>query len=257
MASPSVRSGALPHRPVRSAQLRPQHAARRRTADRSVVEHHRQPHRRHRGVARVHLGVQRWLVFGGSWGSALALAYAERFVHRVSEMVLFGVTTGRREEFDWLFRDGLAPLFPEEWQRRRDAIPPSERSATSSKPIRGCCTIPMRMCERAPRTRGVCGNRRRRIGRRNRVWRRRFSDPRFALAFARIVTHYVRHDAWLGDGGGDARHRSARDSAWRADQRPLRPAGAARHRVGTQPPLAAVPNSSSSTMPDTRQATRA
>src|SRR5262245_28883182 len=47
---------------------------------------------------RVHLGVQRWLVLGGSWGSALALAYAERFSRHVTELVLFGVTTGRREE---------------------------------------------------------------------------------------------------------------------------------------------------------------
>src|SRR5215475_4948432 len=49
----------------------------------------------------AHLGVQRWLVLGGSWGSALALAYAEQHSYRVTELVLFGVTTGRREEFDW------------------------------------------------------------------------------------------------------------------------------------------------------------
>jgi proline iminopeptidase len=70
---------------------------------------------------RMHLGVQRWLVLGGSWGSGLALAYAERFPDRVTELVLFGVTTGRREEFDWLFRDGLARVFPEAWELRREA----------------------------------------------------------------------------------------------------------------------------------------
>jgi len=52
-------------------------------------------------LLRVHLNVERWLVLGGSWGSALALAYAERFSTRVTELILFGVTTGRREEFDW------------------------------------------------------------------------------------------------------------------------------------------------------------
>ena len=53
---------------------------------------------------RRHLQVDRWLVLGGSWGSTLALAYAEQHPERVSEMILLGVTTGRHAEFDWLFR---------------------------------------------------------------------------------------------------------------------------------------------------------
>ena len=57
---------------------------------------------------RSHLGIERWLVFGGSWGSTLALAYAESHLERVTELVLFGVTTGRHTEFDWTFRGGLA-----------------------------------------------------------------------------------------------------------------------------------------------------
>jgi len=76
---------------------------------------------------RTHLGVQRWLVLGGSWGSALALAYAERFVERVTDLVLFGVTTGRREEFDWLFRDGLAPLARAALRGARTPAPPRQR----------------------------------------------------------------------------------------------------------------------------------
>lgn len=63
-------------------------------------------------LLRVHLTVERWLVLGGSWGSALALAYAERFPIRVTELILFGVTTGRREEFDWLFGDGSWRVLP-------------------------------------------------------------------------------------------------------------------------------------------------
>ncbi len=58
---------------------------------------------------RRYLQVDRWLVLGGSWGSTLALAYAERHPHRVSELILFGVTTGRHAEFDWLFRGGVEP----------------------------------------------------------------------------------------------------------------------------------------------------
>jgi proline iminopeptidase len=76
---------------------------------------------------REHLGIERWLVLGGSWGSTLALAYAERHPQRVSEMVLFGVTTGRRCEFDWLFRGGVAVLFPEQWERLRAALPAADR----------------------------------------------------------------------------------------------------------------------------------
>jgi len=57
---------------------------------------------------RQHLHIDRWLVFGGSWGSTLALAYAERYRERVTQIILFGVTTGRHQEIDWLFRGGVA-----------------------------------------------------------------------------------------------------------------------------------------------------
>lgn len=76
---------------------------------------------------RQHLDVDRWLVLGGSWGSTLALAYAETHPGRVTEMILFGVTTGRHEEFDWAFRGGLARLFREQWERLRTALPAPER----------------------------------------------------------------------------------------------------------------------------------
>ncbi len=67
---------------------------------------------------REHLGIERWLLFGSSWGSTLILAYAERHPERVSEIVITGVTTGRRSEIDWLYR-GVGRFFPEEWERFR------------------------------------------------------------------------------------------------------------------------------------------
>ena len=76
---------------------------------------------------RQHLDVDRWLVFGGSWGCTLALAYAERYPERVTEMILFGITTGRHQEIDWLFRGGVAIFFPEQWERLRTALPVAER----------------------------------------------------------------------------------------------------------------------------------
>ncbi|MGW4527628.1 prolyl aminopeptidase [Amycolatopsis sp. NPDC004378] len=65
---------------------------------------------------REHLGIERWLVTGGSWGTTLALVYAERFPERVTELVLSAISTTRRSEIDWLYR-GVGRFFPEEWAR--------------------------------------------------------------------------------------------------------------------------------------------
>lgn len=67
---------------------------------------------------RVRLGIDKWLLFGGSWGSSLILAYAERHPERVSEIVIPSVTTTRRSEIDWLYR-GAGQIFPEAWERFR------------------------------------------------------------------------------------------------------------------------------------------
>lgn len=150
-------------------------------------------------LLRAHLRIDRWLVLGGSWGSTLALAYAERYPDRVTELVLFGVTAGRRKEFDWTFREGLGMLFPKEWEERRSSLPHEYRdqdivgayarllahhdSAVQERAARAWCLWESATPEWPPK--GTLG--------------RRFEDLRFALAFARIVTHYVRHDAWLGE----------------------------------------------------------
>ncbi|TDB79694.1 prolyl aminopeptidase [Micromonospora sp. KC721] len=67
-------------------------------------------------VLRTHLGVDRWLLHGGSWGSTLILAYAERYPERVSEIVIAAVTSTRRSEIDWLYR-GVGRFFPQQWER--------------------------------------------------------------------------------------------------------------------------------------------
>lgn len=149
---------------------------------------------------RQHLGFNRWLVLGGSWGSTLALAYAETHPDRVSQMILFGVTTGRRSEFDWTFRGGLAAFFPEQWDSLRAGVPVAERDGDIVEAYHGLLHDPDPVVrQRAaeawctwesatptwPPTTGLA---------------ERFTDPSYALAFARIVTHYVRHNAWLEDG---------------------------------------------------------
>ncbi len=73
------------------------------------------------------LGIDRWQVFGGSWGSTLALAYAQKHPERVSELVLRGIFTVRQREFDWLYRFGTNQLFPEAWQGLVADIPQDEQ----------------------------------------------------------------------------------------------------------------------------------
>jgi proline iminopeptidase len=148
---------------------------------------------------REHLGVERWLVTGGSWGCALALAYAERYPERVTAMVLWGVNAARRRESDWLFRGGVRVLFPQEWERLVDAIPPRLRDLDvvdayaellfdDDPEVRARAALEWCRWESAtpswPPTSELA---------------ERFEDPGFALAFTRLVTHYVRHDAWLED----------------------------------------------------------
>jgi len=77
---------------------------------------------------RLHLGIARWMLFGGSWGSTLALAYAEKYPQLVSAVVLWGVAMTRRTEINWLYHD-VAPLFPEQWSRFIAGVPQEERIA--------------------------------------------------------------------------------------------------------------------------------
>jgi proline iminopeptidase len=76
---------------------------------------------------RKHLNIERWLVFGGSWGSTLALAYAEAHPERVSEIVLRGIFLLRYAEIRWFYQHGASEVFPDAWEAYRDAIPFDER----------------------------------------------------------------------------------------------------------------------------------
>jgi proline iminopeptidase len=150
-------------------------------------------------LLRRHLGIDRWLVLGGSWGSTLGLAYAEGHPDRVTEIILVGVTTGRRSAIDWLYR-GVAPLFPEEWARFLAGVPAPERHGDLVETYHRLLEDP----DPGVRVRAA------------RDWSdwewaltsidpdavpdARWSQPRFRLARARIVTHYFRHNVWLEDG---------------------------------------------------------
>ncbi len=149
---------------------------------------------------RTHLGVDRWQVFGGSWGSTLALAYAQRHPDRVLELVLRGVFTLRRSELDWYYGPtGTATLFPEWRERFLAVVPEAERDDTLSAynrllhnpdpAVHGPAAVAWSTWEAATLTL---------IERPDLV--AEFSDPAFALAFARIENHYFVNGGWMTDG---------------------------------------------------------
>ena len=76
---------------------------------------------------REHLAIDRWQVFGGSWGSTLALAYAEKHPERVSELVVRGIFLLRRWELEWFYQEGCSRLFPDAWEKYLAPIPEVER----------------------------------------------------------------------------------------------------------------------------------
>lgn len=143
---------------------------------------------------RLHLGIERWLVLGGSWGSTLALAYAERHPERVLGLILRGVFLATRREYDWFYQSGTRELFPQEWQAFIEPIPEAERDdllAAYYKRITG-------------------GDRDLRVACAQAWTRWEFAtarlvpdatsgqvSPEFALTFAGIETHFFVHDAWL------------------------------------------------------------
>ncbi|MCX6641759.1 MAG: prolyl aminopeptidase [Candidatus Bathyarchaeota archaeon] len=149
---------------------------------------------------RQHLGIDRWLVIGGSWGSTLALVYAETHPDRVTEMILFGVTTGRHKEFDWLFRGGVAIFFPEEWERLRSAVPVDERGGDIVEAYCRLLNDPdPTVRQRAAEAWCMWESATPEWPPTNRL-AERFTKHTFAMAFSRLVTHYVHYNAWLEDG---------------------------------------------------------
>jgi proline iminopeptidase len=149
---------------------------------------------------REHCGIERWVVFGGSWGSTLALAYAQKHPERVLGLVLRGIFLCRPEEVRWYYEEGGASwILPEKWQRYAAAIPPEERDhmldaywqrlTSEDETVRlaaaqawgawegGGITL-----EESPETEAS------------------FASPEVALSLARIEAHYFRNHAFLEPG---------------------------------------------------------
>jgi proline iminopeptidase len=145
---------------------------------------------------REHLGIERWAVFGLSWGSVLGLTYAERHSEHVLAVVVGAVSVGTREDIDWLTVQA-GRFFPEAWEAFRSFVPPELEGlrlvdaynrlvmdpdpAVHEPAARAWCD--WEDCHVAT-TPGATPN-------------PRYEDPRFRLAFARQVTHCWRNDSWL------------------------------------------------------------
>ena len=149
-------------------------------------------------LLREHLEVESWLVFGASWGTTLALAYAEQYPERVSEIVLNSVVTTTAEEVEWITR-GVGRYLPEDHRRFIEFLPPDKRDGNIAKAysdilesdnvsIRDEAAV--RWCDWEDRHVFIGGEHHHDT---------RYDDPKFRMAFARIVTHYWSNAAWLGD----------------------------------------------------------
>jgi len=139
---------------------------------------------------RAHLGVERWQVFGGSWGSTLALAYAERHPDRVAELVLRGVFLLRRAELLWFYQSGASALFPEAWQAYLEHIPAPERGDMMAAYYRRLTSADLDERLAAARVWSVWEASTSFLRPQPAYLERAGSDAAFALAFARIECHY-------------------------------------------------------------------
>ena len=146
---------------------------------------------------REHLGVERWQVFGGSWGSTLALAYAQQHPSRVTELVLRGIFMLRPMEITWYYEGrGAEMIFPDEWERYVQPIPEAERGDMISayhRRLTGDDTA-VREAAAAAWTRWEMATSSLRVKEEDVA---RAADGKFALAFARIENHYFKHKGFF------------------------------------------------------------
>ena len=142
------------------------------------------------------LGFEKWLVFGGSWGSTLSLAYSQTYPKSVSEMVLRGIFMLRKKELDWFYQEGASNIFPEAWEKFLEPIDISQRddlmsayheifkSDNTEKKLNAA--IAWSRWEGSTSSLSY-----------NPDMADSFSDPRFALAFALIENHYFVNKGFL------------------------------------------------------------
>jgi proline iminopeptidase len=160
---------------------------------------------------RERLGIARWQVFGGSWGSTLALAYAEKHPDRVTELVLRGIFLLRRKEIEWFYQDGASILFPDAWEPYLAHIPEAERGdLVAAYHRRLTSEDPAVRLKAAKIWSGWEGATSKLLP--DASFTGHYEEDEFALAFARIEAHYFVNrgffevDGQLLDDAGKIRH---------------------------------------------------
>jgi proline iminopeptidase len=138
---------------------------------------------------REHLGIQRWVVFGGSWGSTLSLAYAQTHPRRVKALVLRGIFLLRRSELLWFYQEGASHIFPDAWEGFLAPIPPRERGDLMKAYYKRLTSSNRAVRKRAAKAWSVWEGTTSKL-RTDPALVKRFGGGRFADAFARIEAHY-------------------------------------------------------------------
>ena len=142
------------------------------------------------------LGFKKWLVFGGSWGSTLSLAYSQTYPTSVSEMVLRGIFMLRKKELDWFYQEGASNIFPEAWEKFLEPIDENQRDdlmsayhkifKSDNEEKKLAAAIAWSRWEGSTSSLGY-----------NPDMADSFSNPHFALAFALIENHYFVNKGFL------------------------------------------------------------
>ena len=145
---------------------------------------------------RAALGIERWVVFGGSWGSTLGLAYAQTHPERVTALVLRGIFLVRPKEIRWFYQEGASFLFPDAWEEYLEPIPAGERDDLVAAYYRRLTSPDAEVRARAARAWSVWEGTTSKL-RVDPSLVRRFGGAEFADAFARIECHYFAHGSFL------------------------------------------------------------
>ncbi|MDX6268993.1 MAG: proline iminopeptidase [Acidobacteriota bacterium] len=145
---------------------------------------------------REHLGVESWVVFGGSWGSTLALAYAQTHPTRTRALVLRGIFLCRPKEIRWFYQEGASAIYPDAWEHYVKVIPEAERADMLGAFHRRLTSDDEAVRLEAARAWSVWEGSTSKLHP-DEDFIEHFGDPQFALAFARIECHYFMHNAFF------------------------------------------------------------
>ena len=149
-------------------------------------------------LIREHLGISRWAVFGGSWGSTLALAYASSHPNVCTELFLRGIFLLRKKEIDWFYQQGCSKLFPDLWESYVRPIPESERHDFVAAYYRRLTSDNPAVRAEAAKAWSVWEGSTSKLSY-DAAAAARFGDDEFADAFARIECHYFMNKGFFTD----------------------------------------------------------